>query len=300
MAVGDIVTAARFNNLQSRIATVMGVGGGAEGYGQSLTSNSVLTSADVNATDMANLYLDMTKARFHQIGSLPTDIENIVRGDFIVDDNSAPFNPKSFAAFENLMLDIEADKYLLSSSAATAKVETGISSSRSTAWNGAVSYEFVVQFSDANEKRYFFNAGGEIRISSNVSGGSQSKSNDWRLILSNVGVVKFNYTSTTSTGTGTGSLIGAYEVNGTEQKIFTKVGSDVSAAYAENEYNIYATLLSPSEIKFKVEFLDADVGDPNFDENVDGTTSTSIQHFRAAGSYVEVNAPGYYTVSPLG
>ena len=43
MAVGDIVTAARFNNLQARIATVMGVGGGAEGYGQSLDSNSVLT-----------------------------------------------------------------------------------------------------------------------------------------------------------------------------------------------------------------------------------------------------------------
>jgi hypothetical protein len=300
MAVGDIVTAARFNNLQARIATVMGVGGGAEGYGQSLDSNSVLTSADVNATDMSNLYLDMTKARFHQVGALPTEIENIIRGDIILDDNAAPFDPKSFAAFENLMIDIEADKYLLSSNAATAKVETGISSSRSTAWNGAVSYEFVVQFADVNARRYFFNSGGEIRITSNVSGGSQAKSSDWRLILSNVGVVKFNYASTTSTGTGTGSLIGNYDITASETKIFTKVGSDVSAAYAENEYNIYASQLSPSEIKFKVEFLDADIGDPNFDENVDGTTSTSIQHFRAAGTYVEVDAPGYYTVSPLG
>jgi hypothetical protein len=300
MAVGDIVTAARFNNLQSRINTVMGIGGGAEGYGQGLESSPVLTSGDVFASDMANLYVDMTKARFHQIGALPTEIANILRGDLILDDNSAPFDPKSFAAFENLMLDIEADKYLLSSSALTAKLESGLTSSRSTAWNGIVTHEFVVQFSNEDARRYFFNAGGEIRLSSNVSGGTQQKSSDWRLILSNVGVVKFNYTSTSSTGTGTGSAIGNYDLTGTYQKIFYKVGSDVSAAYAENEYNIYAKNLNAASIQFKVEFKDADVGDPNFDENVDGTTSSTVQHLRAAGAYVDVTAPGYYTVTPLG
>lgn len=300
MAVGDIVTAARFNNLQARINTVMGVGGGAEGYGQSLQSSPVLTSANVNASDMAALYVDMTKARYHQIGALPSEITNIISGDLIIDDNSAPFDPKSFAAFENLMLDIEADKYLLSSSSETASLESGTTSSRTTAWNGAVTHEFVVQFQNENERRYFFNAGGEIRLTSNVSGGTQAKSSDWRLILSNVGVVKFNYTSTSSTGTGIGSSIGNYDLTDSYQKIFYKVGSDVAAAYAENEYNIYAKLLSSSEIQFKVEFLDVDSGDPNFDENVDGTTTSTAQHFRATGSYVEVAAPGYYTVTPLG
>jgi hypothetical protein len=300
MAVGDLITAARFNNLQARINTVMGIGGGAEGYGQSLQSSPVLTSADVNASDMASLYVDMTKTRFHQIGALPSEIESIISGDLIIDDNSAPFDPKSFAAFENLMLDIEADKYLLSNSPLTSVLENGITSSRTTAWNGSVSHEFVVQFTDENERRYFFNAGGELRITSNVSGGSEAKSADWRLILSNVGVVKFNYTSTSSTGTGTGSTTGNYDLTGVYQKIFSKVGSDAAAAYAENEYNIYAKEISTREIQFKVEFLDLDAGDPNFDENVDGTTTNTVQHFRAAGSYVEVNAPGYFTVVPLG
>ena len=300
MAVGDTITAARFNNLQARIATVMGTGGGAEGYGQELSSSPVLTSADVFASDMSNLYVDMTKARFHQVGGLPSEIETIVRGDLIIDDISAPFDTKSFAAFENLMIDIEADKYLLSTNALTAKVENGLTSSRTTAWNGAVTHKFVVQFASANDRRYFFNAGGEIRLTSNVSGGTQAKSADWRLILSNVGVVKFNYTSTSSTGTGTGTAIGNYDLTSTRQKIFSKVGSDVAAAYAENEYNIYARELNSSEIEFEVIFFDADAGDPNFDENVDGTTTSTVQHLRAAGQYVDVNAPSYFTVTPLG
>lgn len=300
MAVGDLITAARFNNLQSRINTIMGTGGGGEGYGQTLQSSPTLTAGNANASDMANLYVDMTKARFHQIGGLPTEIATILSGDLIIDDNTAPFDPKSFAAFENLMLDIEADKYLLSTSAQTAKLESGISSSRTTAWNGSVTHEFVVQFANANERRFFFNSGGEIRFTSNVSGGTQSKSSDWRLILSNVGVVKFNYTSTTSTGTGTGSAIGNYDLTTSYQKIFYKVGSDAAAAYAENEYNIYAKELNTNEIQFKVEFLDQDAGDPNFDENVDGTTTSTIQHLRAAGNYVDVNAPGYFNVTPLG
>ena len=31
MAIGDIITAARYNNLQSRVATIMGTGSGDDG-----------------------------------------------------------------------------------------------------------------------------------------------------------------------------------------------------------------------------------------------------------------------------
>ena len=44
MAVGDIITAARYNNLQSRVATIMGVGSGDDGYGQNLSSSQVALS----------------------------------------------------------------------------------------------------------------------------------------------------------------------------------------------------------------------------------------------------------------
>lgn len=52
MAVGDIITAARYNNLQSRVATVMGVGSGDDGYGQNLNSSQVAVGANVQAIDI--------------------------------------------------------------------------------------------------------------------------------------------------------------------------------------------------------------------------------------------------------
>ena len=38
MAVGDTITAARYNIIQARIAAVIGVGSGDEGYGQARAS----------------------------------------------------------------------------------------------------------------------------------------------------------------------------------------------------------------------------------------------------------------------
>lgn len=297
MAVGDLITAARFNNLQSRINTIMGVGSGTSGYGQDLQSSLVITSSEIRASDMSSLYVDMTRARFHQTGFLTTEIENILVEDLIIDDNSVPLESKSFAAFENLMLKIEADKFLLAITPLTSRLESGITSSRTTVWNGTLSYIFTVQFANENERRFFFNSGGEIRISSNISGGSGQKTNNWRDVLSNTGVVKFDYDKTVSTGTGNGSGIGNYDLTNSYQRIFNKSGS---LNYSENEYNIYVKLNSASVIQFKVDFVDADTGDPNIDENVNGTISSSIQHLRAFGDYVEVNAPNYSNVTPLG
>ena len=61
MAVGDIITAARYNNIRARVASILGVGAGDEGYGQGVTSSSVAVGAIVTAQDMANLDTDMTK-----------------------------------------------------------------------------------------------------------------------------------------------------------------------------------------------------------------------------------------------
>ena len=65
MAVGDIITAARYNNLQSRVATIMGVGSGDDGYGQNLSSSQVAVTAIVNANDMQTLYTDIANGRIH-------------------------------------------------------------------------------------------------------------------------------------------------------------------------------------------------------------------------------------------
>ena len=83
MAIGDIITAARYNNLQSRVATIMGTGSGDDGYGQSLNSSQVGASDVINATHMSTLYTDIANGRVHQTGTAPSQIAVISSTDTI-------------------------------------------------------------------------------------------------------------------------------------------------------------------------------------------------------------------------
>ena len=77
MAIGDIITAARYNNLQSRVATILGTGSGDDGYGQTLNSNQVASTATINATDMSTLYTDIANGRVHQTGTAPVSYTHL-------------------------------------------------------------------------------------------------------------------------------------------------------------------------------------------------------------------------------
>lgn len=68
MAVGDIISASRFNNVQNRIAVVMGQGAGSTGYGQTLVSSQKPIGSVVTVADATALRSDMIKARQHQTG----------------------------------------------------------------------------------------------------------------------------------------------------------------------------------------------------------------------------------------
>lgn len=306
MAVGDLITAARYNNLQSRLATILGNGTGLSGYGQTVTSGQVSggNTQIVSATDMDELHTDMVKCRQHQVGSAPTEITIPVTGDVIAEETSNNPNgsTKGYADYENLMTTIENDKLLIALTQST--LTTALQSSRTTPWNGVVTHTVTFTFANADARRHFFNSGGEIRFSSSLTGGSGSKDSDWAAMLTNMGTIKFNYTQTSSTGTGSGSAIGNYDLTSTYQQVFIKSGSGV---YAENDYNIAAREVSATQIQFKIEFRDDDAGDqrpgdsggtdgvsipgPGEDENVGGTLSSVVQTFRASGSFVDVAAP---------
>lgn len=298
MAVGSLIRSARYNNLQGRVSTILGVGSGSDGYGQSLESKQVIAGDDVTATDMANLYVDMVKSRIHQTGSTPTDISLITSGNLITEgDGRTGGTTTGIADFERIMTNIENDRFLLAPSEAV--LENGISSVRSTAWNGKLTHEVTVTFDSEDDRRFFFNSGGEIRLRANISGGFGDKTNDWRVILTNLGVVKFNYTATSSTGTGTGSNIGNYELTGTYVPIFNKTGSGAYALYSANSYTIsarapdYVSLSDQgSRIQFKIEVADNST-DRNIDNNVTGTLTSTLQLYRADTDNVRVKKPNF-------
>lgn len=70
----QIISAARYNNLQARVGNLLGVGTGNIGYNQGVSSSQVPIESIVTATEMNQIYADLVKVRTHQNGSEPTGI----------------------------------------------------------------------------------------------------------------------------------------------------------------------------------------------------------------------------------
>ena len=277
--------------------------------GKQLLSSPVNNTGDVvEAADMNAIYADILKARVHQVGTGDISIAEVVQNLNIVAEQTSNFinnqgigsiDPDGFKKgiedFEGLMSQVQADKALLHPSQAA--LEPGITSSRSSTWNGLIVHEVAVTFSSAEAKRFFFNTGGEIRLSANNTGASTPKGLDWNQLCSQAGTIKFNSETTTSTNGG-GSTIGNYDLTSAFQDIYQKVGSGTySAVYAGNIYTLKARSDIDTRIIFRAEFNDV-VFDNNIDNNVDGTLSSVVQHYRADGD-VNTLAPSYFNTTTL-
>lgn len=303
------ITAARINNLQSSIALILGTGSGQTGYGQTITSLPVNNTGDiVEAADINAIYADILKARVHQVGAGDIGLAEVIQNlntvaentsTFVSDEGVTSIDPDGFKKgivdFESLMTQVQADKALLHPSQAA--LEPGISSARSSTWNGLIYHEVVVTFSSANARRFFFNTGGEIRISANNTGAVTPKGLDWNQLCSQVGTIKFSSETTTST-TGGGSSIGNYDLTSAFQDIYQKIGSGTySAIYAGNIYTVKARSDIDTRIIFRIEFNDI-VFDNNVDNDVEGRLESTLRHYRANGEVTAV-APTYFNQKTL-
>jgi hypothetical protein len=318
------VSSSRQNLLVERITKILGNGEGTFGYGQgfgygsspssfevssSVTSNNnIVTAESINA-----LYADMVRARLHQIGTEPTEIAEIIananviaelesfivdnRGVSIIDENG---DSKGILDFENLMQSIENDRFLMSPTQAS--LELGTTSTRTTVWNDTLSHEFTVTFDNADHRRHFFNSGGEIRISAEISSTNTDKGQSWSQFVNSFGSVLFNYNSTRSGTTGAGTNKGNYQLNNSYQTLFIATGSGfTNSVYNGNEYKIEAKALDyvssndPGKIlKFKITLNDKAV-DNQIDNNIDGTLTSKVEIFRANTDNVRVNTPSITT-----
>jgi hypothetical protein len=306
------ITAARLNNLQSRIALILGTGSGTSGYGQTVVSSQVNNTSDViDADDLNNIYTDMVKARIHQVGLTETGIAQVIEDLNIIAEetsnqindlgnaaNDADGTKKGIADYESLMTQIEADKLLLHVSQSS--LEPKITSTRSSTWNGLIYHQFTATFTSEDERRHFFNSGGEIRLSSNNTGAATPKGLDWAALCSEIGTIKFASTITSATGTGQGYAIGNNTLTSSYQTCFLKTGSgSYSGVYAGNLYTVKARIANPQVIDFRVEFNDV-VTDNNVDNNVDGALTSTVQQLRAVGaSSITSVSPSYFTSTQL-
>lgn len=330
----EVITIARLNNLQSRISLILGNGAGNRGYGQALTSSQISnpTSTVIQATDINKIYLDLIKARIHQVGytaynnsnlkiaqvlqntssigleSSPNIVIDPQSGEAsLVDDVQGNINVSSFRGisdYERLMDQIETDKLVAHSSQMS--VESSTQSIRTTPWNKELYFEFTVNFKNSDHRRHFFNAGGKIFINSSLLNAATLKSRDWAAFLSSIGTVSFNHTETTAQYTGT--LIGNYDLTSNYQVIYQRIGGGtVYGIYSGNKFTVRAKELSESTIAFKVEYSDV-AQDSSVDDLIQGRLESTITHLIPDGFFnsngteittVVIEQPTYSTLVGL-
>lgn len=283
MAVGDKITAERFNQVQNKVAQVLGPGGtnpnsGSSdvqfGYGQSLASYQVPRYAEVSLADITNLRADLVKTRRHQtgtdygaVGQINTDeYLGVFTNDTEVRDSDwVKYNTSAdravankFSVAENsLVLETYADSPLGGLS------RGGNLDTRNSDWNGILISEVRIDFNSRREAEYFFNAGGKIEIAPRIDySGTDFKTNKWKQLLNDwITGVRFSYNKTESFPTEVtkkriNENTGWYNLTTSYQEIFM-IPMEFSE-YSGNTYSIQASTNSDrNRLNIRVQFDDA-------------------------------------------
>lgn len=307
VSIGSKISASDYNSIRSTLLAVYNTT-----YGQTMRSNVVTRAVDkVRSIQMLNLFLDAQSSYVHQIGSASTAIAVPPTGQTIGADTSRTFNQTTGAKtipvsgtemgindYESLVTSISNfDGATSGWPEANFTLGTPVSSARGTSWGGASEIQSVYHvltftFSSLTQRNSFFNAGGELRFSASLSGGSGAKDSDWASMLSAIGTVRFNkYRITATSGTPTPVLSGGSgfdSLTSSYRQLFIKSGSGV---YADNDYTIEGRIVSDTVLRFRITFNDGDTGtgsgtpDP-IDESVTGTVTSVVNTFRPDSSFV--------------
>ena len=149
-------------------------------------------------------------------------------------------------------------------------------SSLNTPWNGSVYQEISVVFNSNSSMKAYFNAGGQIRFSAGLAGGSTARDTLVRNFLSaTVGTVTFKALGTTN-GTVTNNT-GIYNITAS----YTSVISIVSGT---STYAIQARTEGAGQaLRFKVTITDTNTSSPT----VGGTLTSSCDLARASSMYID-------------
>lgn len=294
-----LISAANFNTLQNRVARILGTGIDQTGYGQPVTSSPVPADSIIYASDMVKLLTDINAISIHQIGA-PTSLAVVVPETPVLANEIEADDNDGFNQFITAVEVLESRLGIVD--ATQIGLETLSVDSRYDEWNGKITHSFTLTFPNADIRRNFFNAGGEIWISAELEGPSTPKNDNWKQMFTNTGVIKFGNTYTQVTGSGTllpeEGVLGNFTITTSLTNIFLRTGAEGST-YEENYYRLYVRELSTKAIQFLVELEDVDSGDPNFDESVSGVLSSIVQCQRPVGSFVSIEAPAYSVQSSL-
>jgi len=257
----------------ANINSILGSASGEFGYGQSGGLGAVTAGSTVQATEWASLLTKNTLLANHQ-GTSITAIANPAGGDTI-------------AAYAALSANITAT-YNGKLNAAGSGSDSTVSSVTTTSWNTSSTLSKTFTFASRDQLRYFFNAGGMIRLSWSRTGGTGSTQNtSWTntltaagtIVLTGIGASKtiaaVAYTGTTKIGgSGTNQILltaqGVLDMSSTPAIYFKQIPP---TGYGDNEIEVSMSIPNEGTVITILTDLSDDYTppDPGSPDLVDGT-----------------------------
>lgn len=299
----ELITAADYNQIREDVGEVFndrnsGIGypfiispTGASsdmGYGVPHISSTVLVGDIITAEDWNNLFDEIYNCALHQ-GTNTGEVQNPVLVGNIIE---AYEDDGPSAGLLQLIDDIRDNRLIFDPT--FFNITSGGSmlvSERTSNWGLAqnpVQHQFRVDFNSFDDMRYFFNSGGQIRMSASFTNDTVNSEGDaWETELATMGDIHFKLNETTLVGDATNYPIGMYDLQeSTNLLIFTRPintdlygGDDVLELRASFPANVEST----PRITFTLDFI-ANLSQSN-NVNLDGTLRVEIDK-REAVTYV--------------
>lgn len=226
-----------------KAAGLFGVGYGDRGYGQTGFSSPLKNSGDsITAADWSALRSMIGACANHQGTSVTLLPPAVFAGQSIVaHEQDAP--SLNAYDYQNMLANIDTNRFNTNSGASMTLTANALTITRGSAWGGSPSGLYcnaIYNFSTADQARYFFNSGGELRITLSQSTQTTSQSINWGTVFSGIGTIAIKANTTTRSGTlGTPQSSGYYQQTlSSYVTVFdgTNIGT---GAYSANDVGVY-------------------------------------------------------------
>jgi hypothetical protein len=303
-SVGGLIEDVDYNSIRNKVIAVLGDGTASSGYGQTarIQSGAVADGNTITATQWANLRFDIFNCLVHQNGTTPTIVQKAV-GDVVAFGAGQPNN-----AYDTLSNTITTNRFNLG---AGQFVTEGLSSATTgdTVWFSQIYVDITYTFNTANTARFFFNSGGQLRITSTFTPSvTKDQTTSWANLLTAAGTRSFG---AQVPGTGLGSPLNGtnfYKLTNSFQTFYT---ATASGPYSSNTYRLQArsnvadnSSGTANIVTFRVilndPYSDPPGGNPGQfppEDSVNGTLAVSSDMIRASGVMQPAPATGNFTTS---
>jgi hypothetical protein len=193
-------------------------------------------------------------------------------------------------------------------SVVTTEDDAALTSTNTVTWANSIGFVYTVAFASANEMRYFFNAGGKVKLSLTGPAGT-GRNLDWRTLCTAMGTIVFGYNTTTKSGgsgtpttllstAGNGGMWGPH-TSGVDREDFLQYST--GTAYNSNYIEVLTKVTGATgsnggkgvTLTFTINLVDDDVNE--FAPAVASGTVASLIVTRPASGSLDTTAWGTIT-----